>query len=147
MVGLLGRVISSSQGLCLHRTTQHRQMRTNIHALSGIRTRDPVYERSRPTPQTTWLLDWRNILLTYFNCTKFSVTLQHTHSLKVLKVTSSCLQQMIIQDWYSSLMDHLQMICETAHCCQFIWNWTIENGSPICIPINSVRSMLIHALL
>jgi hypothetical protein len=38
MVGLLGRVISSSQGLYLHRTTQHRKMRTNIHALSGIRT-------------------------------------------------------------------------------------------------------------
>jgi hypothetical protein len=52
-VGLLGRVISSSQGLYLHRTTQHRQTRTNIHALGGIRTRDPVYERSRSAPQTT----------------------------------------------------------------------------------------------
>jgi hypothetical protein len=41
MVGLLGRVISSN----LHRTTQHRKTRTNIHALSGIRSRDPVYER------------------------------------------------------------------------------------------------------
>jgi hypothetical protein len=38
MVGLLGRVISSLQGLYLHRTTQQRQTRTNIHALSGIRT-------------------------------------------------------------------------------------------------------------
>jgi hypothetical protein len=26
--------------------------KTNIHALSGIQTRDPVYEYSRPTPQT-----------------------------------------------------------------------------------------------
>jgi hypothetical protein len=52
MVGLLGRVISSSQRLYLHRTTQRRQTRTNIHALSGIQTRDPVYERSRPAPQT-----------------------------------------------------------------------------------------------
>jgi hypothetical protein len=56
-VGLLGRVISSSQGLYLYslylyRTTQQRQMRKNIHALSGIRTCDPVYERSRPAPQT-----------------------------------------------------------------------------------------------
>jgi hypothetical protein len=51
-VGFLGRVISSSQGLYLHRTTQHRKTRTNIHALSGIRTRDPVYGRSRPTLQT-----------------------------------------------------------------------------------------------
>jgi hypothetical protein len=41
MVGFLGRVISSSQGLYLNRTTQHRQTRTNIHALSGIRTSDP----------------------------------------------------------------------------------------------------------
>jgi hypothetical protein len=41
MVGLLGRVISPSQGLCLHRTTQHRKTRTNIHALRKIRTHDP----------------------------------------------------------------------------------------------------------
>jgi hypothetical protein len=41
MVGLLGRVISPSQGLYLHRKTQHRKTRTNIHALSGIRTHDP----------------------------------------------------------------------------------------------------------
>jgi hypothetical protein len=40
-VGLLGRVISPSQGLYLHRTTQHRKTRTNIHALSGIQTHDP----------------------------------------------------------------------------------------------------------
>jgi hypothetical protein len=40
MVGLLGRVISPSQGLYLHRTTQHKKTRTNIHALSGIRTHD-----------------------------------------------------------------------------------------------------------
>jgi hypothetical protein len=36
LVGLLGRVISSTQGLYLHRTAQHRKTRTNIHALSGI---------------------------------------------------------------------------------------------------------------
>jgi hypothetical protein len=41
MVGLLGRVISPSQGLYLHWTTQHKQTRTNIYALSGIRTHDP----------------------------------------------------------------------------------------------------------
>jgi hypothetical protein len=41
MVGLLGRAISLSQGLCLHRTTQHTKTWTNIHALSGIRTHDP----------------------------------------------------------------------------------------------------------
>jgi hypothetical protein len=41
MVELLGRVKSPSQGLYLHRTTQHRKTRTNIHALSGIRIHDP----------------------------------------------------------------------------------------------------------
>jgi hypothetical protein len=41
MVGLLGRVISPSQGLYLHRTTQHRKTHTNIHALSGIQIHDP----------------------------------------------------------------------------------------------------------
>jgi hypothetical protein len=41
MERLLGWVISSSQDLYLHRTTQHRKRRTNIHALSGIRTHDP----------------------------------------------------------------------------------------------------------
>jgi hypothetical protein len=41
IVGLLGRVIRPSQGLYLHRTTQHRKTRTNIHALSGIRTHNP----------------------------------------------------------------------------------------------------------
>jgi hypothetical protein len=56
-VGLLGRVISSSQGLYLHSTTQHRQTRANIHALSGSRTRDPLYERSRPATQTARPLD------------------------------------------------------------------------------------------
>jgi hypothetical protein len=57
MVGLLWRVISSSQGLYLHRTTQHRQRRTSIYALSGIGTHDPVYERSRPAHQTARTLD------------------------------------------------------------------------------------------
>jgi hypothetical protein len=50
--GLLGRVNSPSQGLCLHRTTQHRKTRTNIHALSGIRTHDP-----RNQPAKTNALD------------------------------------------------------------------------------------------
>jgi hypothetical protein len=36
-------VIRQSQGLYLHRTTQHRKTRTNIYALSGIRTHDPSF--------------------------------------------------------------------------------------------------------
>jgi hypothetical protein len=44
LAGLLGRVISPLQGLYLHRTAQHRKTRTNIHALGGIRTREPRIE-------------------------------------------------------------------------------------------------------
>jgi hypothetical protein len=40
MVGLLGRVISPSQGLYIHRTTQHRRTRDKHPCLSGIRTHD-----------------------------------------------------------------------------------------------------------
>jgi hypothetical protein len=36
MVGLLGRGISPTQGLYLHRTTQHRKTRTHIHAPSRM---------------------------------------------------------------------------------------------------------------
>jgi hypothetical protein len=38
LVGLLGWGISPTQGLYLHRTTQHRKTQTNIHAPSSIRT-------------------------------------------------------------------------------------------------------------
>jgi hypothetical protein len=47
-VGLLGRVISPSQGLYLH-TGQHKHrinVYTNIHALIGIRTHDPSVRAS-----------------------------------------------------------------------------------------------------
>jgi hypothetical protein len=44
-VGLLGRVISSSQGLYLYiNTEKHTHTQTlNIHALSGIRAHDPGF--------------------------------------------------------------------------------------------------------
>jgi hypothetical protein len=48
-VGLLGRVISSSQGRYLH-TGQHKQRinaHTNIHALSGIRIQDPSFRAGK----------------------------------------------------------------------------------------------------
>jgi len=41
LVGLLGRGINPTQGLYLHRTTQHRKTRTHIHAPSSVRTCDP----------------------------------------------------------------------------------------------------------
>jgi hypothetical protein len=53
MVGLLGRVINPSQGLYLHRTTQHRKTRTDIHALSGDsnpRSQQPTGQDPRLRP-------------------------------------------------------------------------------------------------
>jgi len=41
LVGLPAREISPTQGLYLHRTTEHSKTRTHIHASTGIRTRDP----------------------------------------------------------------------------------------------------------
>jgi hypothetical protein len=40
LVGLLGEWSAHRKSLCLYRSTQHRKTRTNIHALSGIRTWD-----------------------------------------------------------------------------------------------------------
>jgi hypothetical protein len=44
---LLGGVISPSQGLYLHRTAQRRKNKINIHALSGIWTRDPRIQAAK----------------------------------------------------------------------------------------------------
>jgi hypothetical protein len=43
LVGFLGRGITPTQGLYLHRITQDRKMRTHIHAPSGIRSLDPSF--------------------------------------------------------------------------------------------------------
>jgi hypothetical protein len=70
MVGLLGRVISPSQGLYLHRTTQHKKKRTNIHALSGIETHDPsnqpakTHASDRTTTVTGIYVFWSFLSLT-----------------------------------------------------------------------------------
>jgi hypothetical protein len=66
LVGLLGRGISPTQGLYLHRTAQHRKTRTHIHASSGIRARDP----SVPTVEDStclrqrghWVRPWNPLL-------------------------------------------------------------------------------------
>jgi hypothetical protein len=76
-VGLLGRVISSSQGLYLYTKTEKRA-RThtlNIHALSGIRTHDPGFRASednacvRPLgyrDRPSFVLPWLKSLLPHF---------------------------------------------------------------------------------
>jgi hypothetical protein len=45
-VGLLGRVISSSQGLYLYTNTEKHTQTLSIHALSGIGTHDPGFRAS-----------------------------------------------------------------------------------------------------
>jgi hypothetical protein len=52
LVGLLGRGISPTQGLYLHRTTQHRKKRTHIHDPSRIRT---CYPNVRAAEESTCL--------------------------------------------------------------------------------------------
>jgi hypothetical protein len=60
LLGLLGRGISPSQGHYLHRTAQHRKLRTYIHASSGIRNHDAsvrsVEDRTRLRTRDHW--DW-----------------------------------------------------------------------------------------
>jgi len=41
LVGHFGLGIGPTQGLFLHKTTQHRKMQIHIHALSGIQTHNP----------------------------------------------------------------------------------------------------------
>jgi hypothetical protein len=86
MVGLLGRVISPSQSLYLHRTTQHRKTRTNIHALSGIRTHDPsnqpakTHASDRTATVTGNLVEWGTALhLHYLNINPFYTTMLITN--------------------------------------------------------------------
>jgi hypothetical protein len=54
-IGLLGGGIGPTQGLYLHRTTQHRKTRTHIHASSGIRTHNPSFRAVEDRPLETAL--------------------------------------------------------------------------------------------
>jgi hypothetical protein len=69
MVGLLGRVISPSQGLYLHRTTQHRKTRTYIHVLSEIRTHDPSNQPAKTHASDSTATVTGNVTYTEYKCT------------------------------------------------------------------------------
>jgi hypothetical protein len=57
MAGLLGRVISPSQGLYLHRTTRNSETRGQTSMpWAGFEPTIPATNRPRPTPQTAWPL-------------------------------------------------------------------------------------------
>jgi hypothetical protein len=64
MVGLLGRVISPSQGL-YHNTERQG---TNIHALSGIRTHDPSNQPAKTHTSDHTATVTGNNVLTDINC-------------------------------------------------------------------------------
>jgi hypothetical protein len=56
LVGLLGRVISPSQGLYLHRTTQHRKTKTKhtcFERYSNLRSQYSSGQNPRPRPRAT----------------------------------------------------------------------------------------------
>jgi hypothetical protein len=65
LVGLLGRGISQSQGLYQHRTTQHKNTKTDIHALSGIQSRDPSV-RAIKVEAPDYAVTVTNIILVHF---------------------------------------------------------------------------------
>jgi hypothetical protein len=75
MVGLLGRVISPLQGLYLHRITQHRKTRTNIHDLSGIRTHDPRNQpaKTHASDRTATVTD-----IYYYYCYYYPTVVLHS---------------------------------------------------------------------
>jgi hypothetical protein len=58
LAGLFGREVSQSHDLYLHITAQHTKTRTNIHALSGIRTHDPSLQaaKSQALDRTTTVI-------------------------------------------------------------------------------------------
>jgi hypothetical protein len=90
MVGLLGRVIRTSQGLYLHTTTQHRKTLTNIHALSGIRTHDSSNQpaKAHASDRTAIVTDIKTITQTKYN-KYFIYSLLHTSLVKYLTITQS----------------------------------------------------------
>jgi hypothetical protein len=72
LVGLLGRGISPTQGLYLHRTTQYRKSRTHVHAPSRIRTCDPNVQAAEDStcrrPHGHWDRQFSS-----FHCTIFAL--------------------------------------------------------------------------
>jgi hypothetical protein len=83
MVVLLERVISSSQGLYLHGTTQHRKTRTNIHALSGIRTHNPSNQPAKTHASYRTATVTRCFIIAYL------ITIGHVSSMKILLILQS----------------------------------------------------------
>jgi hypothetical protein len=117
MVGLLGRVIRSSQCLYLHRTTQHKKTRTNIHAISGIRTHNSVYERSRPAPETARPLDRLYFSLQYGKKPIIRSDDYCVVQLKAGHSSYSCARHCLVHF-------HLQWFIMITHC-----KWKFENSS------------------
>jgi hypothetical protein len=76
LVGLLGRGISPTQGLYLHRTTQHRKTQTHIHAPSRIQTCDLNVRAAEDSTCLRPLGHWdRHVTLHILNKISFSAQL------------------------------------------------------------------------
>jgi hypothetical protein len=139
IVGLVGWVISPSQGLYLHRTTQHKKMRTNIHALSGIRTHDPsnqpakthASDRTAPvtgkrTREDNVKMDLREVGLEGVDCIHLAQdrdrwrALVNTQTMLVLQIswlinrnvlTSVCVRAFWTQQWTFGFHKRREIYC------------------------------------
>jgi hypothetical protein len=92
-VGLLELLVSPPQSLSLPYTGQHNKEtpKTNIHTLSGTRTRDPVYESSKARASDSSSLKIPNILslqcipTTFLCCSNYGDgTSTYTCSLRII---------------------------------------------------------------
>jgi hypothetical protein len=118
-VGLLGRVINSSQGRYLN-TGQHKHRNKhthtpNIHALSGIRTHDPSVRASedssclRPRGYCDWLLmrftPWNSEVSKEYVASIFRIKKQSEESTRKIRqeagISACCLLLLIFFFWFT----------------------------------------------
>jgi hypothetical protein len=87
-VGLLGRVISSSQGLYLYTNTEkctHTQT-LNIHVLSGIRTHDPGFRASEDSAWSATVTGHLRVVASIKTCIrKDSVILNEMKNVQIIR--------------------------------------------------------------
>jgi hypothetical protein len=109
MVGLLGRVITSSQGFYLHRTTQHRktQKKTSM-SWAGFEPTTAATNRPTPTPQTA-----RPLWPAYFN-------LNYVVILCILvSFANFCLPKFLSDP--NNLIYHFQILQSYSHVLSVVW--------------------------
>jgi hypothetical protein len=117
LVRLLGRGISPTQGLYLHRTTQHRKTRTHIHASNGIRTRDPsvrgVEDSTCLRPRGHWDRQYSRISTSISHRMPFSTSTSHFCLAAAMAITCD-----VMMFLFTSLHLHEQQVRHTV-CSEF----------------------------